>query len=157
MIALLIAAALQTAPSHWLVEDTTSALDGRRTYAAAIESDTPVLNQVGQPEKATLVVACIRNERQVLLQWPRFVTTRGAQVEWKVGDGPVQRDTFLKIGDRNTQLAGRDLTDFWSAMQGEGQAVLRVMAYENQQETTFDLTGARAALAAAEAACPARR
>ena len=154
---LLVVAALQVAPVHWTITDTTSALDGRRTYAAGVQSDTPVLNGIGRPTKASLVIGCINNARQVIIDWPKYLGRDETRVSWKIDQGEIRTETFGVMGRTSAVLSGRSADRFFAAMRTGGHLVVRVNSYEDQQETTFDLVGAGDVVDATEAACPARR
>lgn len=152
MIGLIFALAVQASP--WHIDDTTSALDGRRSFIAGIESSSTLLNQAGRPQKAMLGVACSNGRKSIALSWPTYLGSDEVEVSWKVGDGQVRTDRFGVMGTTSANLSGRAADRFIEAMASEGTAVVRVRAYRNEQEATFDLTGATAPLATLREACP---
>lgn len=152
MIGLTLALALQASP--WLISDTASALDGKRSFIAGVESSSMVLNQIGRPEKAMLGVSCADGRRSVVLQWPTYLGRDEVQVTWKIGDGEVRTDRFSIMSPTSARLTGRAADRIIAAMASEGAAIVRVRAYQNEQETSFDLAGATAPLATLAEACP---
>ena len=152
MIGLTLALALQASP--WLVSDTTSALDGERSFIAGVESSSTVLNQIGRPEKAMLAVSCADGRRSVVLQWPTYLGRDEVPVTWKIGDGEVRTDRFSVMSATSARLTGPAADRIIAAMAAEGSAVVRVRAYQNEQEASFELAGADAPLARLADACP---
>lgn len=159
MFITLIAAALiqSAAPGAWLVDDDTSALDGKRSVMIGVESETPLLNAINRPEKAMLSISCIDGKRGVTIIWPTYLGNDEAYVDWKIGDGEIRSEPFYVRGTKVATITGRSADRFLGEMGTEGRAVLRVNAYRNVQEATFDLTGAGAQLATVREACPDRR
>lgn len=159
MFITLIAAALiqSAAPGAWLVDDETSALDGKRSVMIGVESETPLLNAINRPEKAMLSISCIDGKRGVTIIWPTYLGNDEAYVDWKIGDGEIRSEPFYVRGTKVATITGRSADRFLGEMGAEGRAVLRVNAYRNVQEATFDLTGAGAQLATVREACPDRR
>lgn len=154
MIGLIFALAVQA--SAWNIDDTTSALDGKRSFIAGVSSTNTVLNQAGRPQNAMLGMACSNGRRSVALAWPTYLGRDEVEVTWKVGDGLIRTDRFGVIGSTSANLSGRAGDRFIAAMAAEGTAVIRVRAYQDVQEASFDLTGAAAPLATLGEACPAK-
>ena len=158
MFTALIAAALlqTTAPTEWLIDDTTSALDQQRTYLAGWESDEPIINVIGRPEKAMLILTCAADRRKVALQWPAFLGRDQVYVDWKVGDGEIKRSTFYLMSGTSAQIQGRDAETMLTAFRSEQPLAIRVHG-RGVQEATFSLAGAGQQIDVIEEACPARR
>lgn len=158
MIALALTLALQsTAPTDWLVDDSTSALDGKRTLLVGRESEAPIINVVGQREKAMIALTCANSQRKIALQWPAFLGRDQVVVEWKVGEGEIQRTNFRLMSGTSAQITGRDADAMMAAFRAEQPLVVRVHARRNAQEATFSLVGASQHLDTVENACPSRR
>lgn len=156
--ALALTLALQTVtPVGWIVDDSTSALDGKRTFLAGRESDEPIINVVGQREKAMLALTCAASQRKVALQWPAFLGRDQVYVDWKVGDGEIKRTTFHLMSGTSAQVTGRDADALLAAFRAEQPLVMRVHGSRSAQEATFDLEGAGAHVTTVEQACPVRR
>jgi hypothetical protein len=103
-----------------------------------------------------LGVACSNGRRSVALAWPTYLGLDEVEVTWKVGDGPIRTDRFGVIGTTNANLSGRAGERLIAALAAEGTAVVRVRAYQDVQEASFDLTGAAGPLATLKEACPGR-
>lgn len=152
MIAIIFALALQT--SGWLVNDTRSPLDGKRSFVAGVESVTPIRNMRGRDERAMLAVGCIDGRRRVMLQWPSFVGAGEVLVTWRIGVTEARTDRFAASTGTSAVLSGRAADRMISAMNSGEVAYVRVQGYQDTQETSFDLSGASEHLTRLAEACP---
>lgn len=147
------AALIQVAANGWLVDDTTSPLDGRRTLMFGKEADQTVPNAAGRPEKPMLVVACGGDRRKVTIIWPQYLGRDQTRVSWKVGEGEIQNTDFGIVDLTTGIVQGRGAQRLLDAMKSEERIAMRVPSYSGVNDVTFDLTGVAEHIAAVESAC----
>lgn len=139
----------------WMQDETTSALDGAKTYLAIKAADAPVLNAAGLPDQAMLGVAC-RSDGvpAVSLAWPAFLGVGEVWVDAAVDGGPVRKWTF-DVRSNTAFFSGTgNARRFSQAVRGGSKITVRVHGYNNTQEATFDLAGVQDVLNRARQRCP---
>lgn len=157
MLATIAFAAALLEPGTWNVIDETSALDGRRSYLASVESTEPLRNTAGLPSKAQLALTCTDRTLRVGIIWPAYLGTDDVRVRWAFDGGEVQQSWVAPMrGGRNALIEGRTADRFIDQVAAGQRVVLEVSAYSGLQEATFDLTGGAEAAAAAREACARR-
>lgn len=141
---------------EWVVDATTSPLDGRRTYAATLRSSNAVHNSLGYDDEAWLAVRCQQETLAIYVVWPFFIGTSGATVSYRFGSGNLRLDNWsgssdgTAVGRFDSQTARPILTE----LAGSDQFVIRVSSRRSgPQDAVFDTTGADAVVAGALAAC----
>lgn len=149
----LIAAALQTPPlfqeGNWTVSATPDAVTDREEVHATLSSPA------GQ-----LVFMCTRGERSVLAVEPReFLGGPLSRYElrdtWVRFDGaPAQMASWKYFDSYATPYSEREMADLLTRMRGAARLIVRLTRYDQATvDVAFDLAGATAALAAAQARC----
>lgn len=152
LTSLIVAAVLQVSP--WTVLDSTSQLDGRRSYTAGVESSNDIGNAIGRPAKAMLAMSCENGHRRVFIAWPRYLGRDEVQVAWKFDDGEIQRRAFeIPSGGRMAFLSGGAADRFLVEMAAAGRVVVQV---GGTSEAVFETPGAADHVATVRAACPGR-
>lgn len=141
---------------EWVVDATTSPLDGRRTYAATLRSSNVVHNSLGYDDEAWLAVRCQQGTLAIYVVWPFFIGTSGSTVSYRFGSGNLRLDNWsgssdgTAVGRFDSQTARPILTE----LAGSDQFVIRVSSRRSgPQDAVFDTTGADAVVAGALAAC----
>lgn len=139
----------------WQELDETSALDGRRSYIAGVESTSRVRNSIGREMAATLTVSCINSRRVVGVQWPAFMGIRGIRVRWRFDGGGIE-ERFLEPQRSLIPIEGRDADRFMDALASADQLVFEVTGGQGQQEATFSVSGGDEKVARVMELCPRR-
>lgn len=146
----------ETFLGEWVVESTTSPLDGRTTYGATLRSSNVVHNSLGYDDEAWLAVRCQQGTLAIYVVWPFFIGTSGSTVSYRFGSGNLRLDNWsgssdgTAVGRFDSQTARPILTE----LAGSDQFVIRVSSRRSgPQDAVFDTTGADAVVAGALAAC----
>lgn len=155
LIALAVFMLQSAAAAQWQELEEASALDGRRSYIAGLESTTRVRNSIGRGMPATLSIACINNRRVVAVQWPAFLGLRGVRIRWRFDDGRIE-ERFLDAERNLIRIDGRDGDRFMDALAGAEQLVVEVAGYQDQQEATFQVAGGAEKVARVREMCARR-
>lgn len=154
MIALTLAIALQAVGPAWTIDRQVSAVDGRRSFIAGVESEGTVRNIRGAEQKAMFSVSCVDRRRSVGLVWPGFLGSGEVQVTWRIGDSAPRTDRFGAASGTNAVLNGRAAERIIAAAHSGEMAQLRVQGFQNVQEASFDLSAGAEALAELDQTCP---
>jgi hypothetical protein len=140
--------------SDWRVDDTISALDGSRTYAAAIQSSNTIRIAAGDDERATLVVRCVANQLDAYIAWPQQIGKDALDMRWRADGGASMAEVWSVSHDGSatfSENARRFLVNLKTAHHATFQLVL---ANFDTLEATFDVTGADTIANTALSACP---
>jgi hypothetical protein len=130
--------------SRWQVSDTTSQLDGSRTYVADLPSSDIVLNILGRPDHAQLLVMCNGPAANVGVVWPGYLGSNNLEVRWKADQGAVVDDIWYVTPDGHIAYAGgpQRAWPMLEALARSQRLVVDLAPYQSgPQEATFDLVG----------------
>ena len=141
-------------PDGWQEERRISKLTGRESYFAFKQSNETVLNGIGSPARATLALSCLGDKFMIGLNWPTYMGLDSVVIQTSIDRSPV-RKWFFSLTRAN--LAFLDGHKNWAkfsdgALNGQTLAV-RVNAYADAQEATFDLRGVDEVMGAASSLC----
>ena len=140
----------------WVVDATTSPLDGRRTYAATLRSSNVVHNSLGYDDEAWLAVRCQQGTLAFYVVWPFFIGTSDSTVSYRFDEGNLRLDSWSGSSDGTAvgRFDSRTAQPLMTQLAGTDQLVIRVTARRSgPQDAVFDTTGADAVVAGALAAC----
>ena len=158
----LTAQAADAAPGKWNVDSDTSALTDLPTVSAHLVSEKPLINMVGTPEPATLILRCRDRVVAAYVTWPEVVNhdmdnlagDPKTLVYWKLDDGPIGNSlwSISSTGDAagafNTNAATKLMTGWRSAH----RLVVR-MSGRTTQDAVFATDGIDAVAAQVLTAC----
>ena len=145
--------AATAAPGAWQVKLDRSPLTGKWTFAANLQSENDLLNQIGLPQKAALVVRCQEGVMASYVSWPQVVTPdfpstmfRNAQTMayMRVDDGKIF-ESDLDVSDdgtgvgKYTTVNTRKWLDHFSKAT---KVIVRIKGtFGGAQDAVFDTTG----------------
>lgn len=142
-------------PIGWTVLDETSALDGRRSYIAAVDSVGTVPNAIGQQAKATVALGCVDGRRSVSFIWPNYLGSDDALVRWKFDQGEVQRRQLSILRSGTTAfMDSRSADAFMTSMRDATTMVVEVSGYFGKSEAVFEVANADTVIDTLQVACP---
>ena len=101
--------------SPWNIERSTVALSGAVRIAATLPSTEPLQNQIGQPERAALILRCSEGVMAAYVAWPQVLSLNGTtfggrqqtMVLFRVDEAPIRYDFWLRA-DNGTAAGGFD-------------------------------------------------
>ncbi len=150
-LALSSAATAQPATSGaWVITSQTAALTGARTFAATLDSTNELLNMLGRPGRASLVLRCSEGGLAFYVDWPQVVSLDGQNMMglpktmafWKLDSGKIQgnlwsRDTTgTAAGEFQSKNAGKLI----ASLIGAHKLAVRLTGQQTQ-DAEFDLAG----------------
>ena len=108
-LAAMLAAAADTGPPtpQWTIAESTTALNDAPLVTATLPSKDPVLNMIGQPDNAHLILRCRDNVLAAYISWPQVLSQAGstfsgraqAMVLWRLNDEPIAVNFWLRSDD----------------------------------------------------------
>ncbi|HEY3800930.1 MAG TPA: PDZ domain-containing protein [Caulobacteraceae bacterium] len=145
------AASASGAIGNWSVTETAAALTGAPTVVAQVDSEEQLLNQIGAPERASLVMRCQDGSLALYVSWPQVMNHDNdsillnmpeTMVRYKVDDDPIKTDFWVM--DNSMTAAGSfdnvGAPKLIKALLEAHRLVVR-LAGENTQDATFDVDG----------------
>ncbi len=139
--------------SDWKVDDTVSALDGSRTYAATLDSNDTIRLSAGDDEHATLVVRCRSNYLEAYIAWPVPVGKDALDMRWRADGGPARPEVWSVSRDGGATFS-EDARTFLANLANVHHASFQlVLANFNALQATFNVTGADVIANTAQSAC----
>jgi hypothetical protein len=131
-------------PGAWMVSDTTSALDGDRSFTATVAGDMPVTDILGRDAPPHFGFSCGKNGLFVTVLWPAFVQKEydehNVRVVWKLDDSPVQTSSWFADTQAVSLLGNNALRWLTDAAKAK-KLIIRVPDQYGGQEATFALDG----------------
>jgi hypothetical protein len=139
--------------SDWKVDDTISALDGSRTYAATLDSIDTIRLAAGDEEHATLVVRCRSNYLETYIAWPVPVGKDALDMRWRADGGPPRPEVWSVSRDGGATFS-EDARTFLANLRTVHRASFQLLlANFNTLQATFNVTGADVIVNTAASAC----
>lgn len=149
------AASIAAAPAGaWHVDDTISAFDGSRTYAAILRSDSTIRSAAGSNERATLVIRCRGGRLAAFISWPAALGTGPLEMRWKADDsGPSNEVWSVSVDGSGTFSEGPRA--FLTQIEKATHATFQVsLSNFDSLQASFTVTGIDQIAKDALTACP---
>lgn len=138
------------APGAWQVSEGSSPLTHAASASAVLDSSRPLINMIGRPETASLVVRCSDRTLVVYVNWPEVVNRDSSNFAgqpktfaiWRIDDGAI-KSNFWTIADSGTaagEFASRNAAKLVATLVGAHQLVVRLSG-RMTQDAVFDLSG----------------
>ena len=151
--------------SPWTIERSTIALTGAASVIASLTSTEPLHNQIGQPERAILVLRCTEGAMAAYVAWPQVLpidtTNFGGRpqtmVLFRIDDAPIRYDFWIRSDD-GTGVGGFDThraTHIASQIITAHRFVIRLTGSETQ-DAVFELADISRVASEVGAACGVR-
>jgi hypothetical protein len=145
------------APAHaneWRVDDTISAMDGSRTYAATLQSSNTIHDQAGSDEQATLVIRCAVGRLDVFIVWPQTLGAGPLEMRWKANADKSTSEVWSVSIDRSVTFS-EDPHTFLDKLRGAQDAEFQLsLANFDSLQASFHVEGADKIVDTALVACP---
>lgn len=143
------AAPAQTADkSNWVVTNQTSALTGARTLAASLDSSNMLVNMLGRPAHASLVIRCGEGGLAFYVNWPQVVTFDGQNMAgqpktmafWRVGNAKIQGNLWSRdtTGTAAGEFQSKNAAKLITSLIGARTFAVRLTGQQTQ-DAQFDL------------------
>ena len=141
----------------WVVDDTISAFDGSRSYAATLQSSNMIRTPAGVGEPATLVVRCSASQLEVYIAWSQQVGKDALDMRWKTDNGNYASEIWSVSRDGGATFS--ENTRAFLARLGTAQHATFQLVLANFEtlEASFTVTGADAIEKTALSACSGAR
>lgn len=145
-------------PGEWVTQESTSAMDGKRSTIAVVGASTPIRDSIGNERSPALILNCDGKNLVAAVQWAGYLGQDQVWVEWRTDAEPkIYREAWgVPKGSLDMAfLYGRKSNEkLMAAIESGKQLIVRVSAYRGTQETTFDVSRSAKALTTIRAACP---
>ena len=139
--------------SDWKVDDTISALDGSRTYAATLTSTDTIRLSAGDEEHATLVVRCMSDLLEAYIAWPEAVGKDALDMRWRADGGPPKPEVWSVSRDGDATFS-EDARTFLANLRTVHHASFQLaLANFTTLQATFNVAGADVIANTAATAC----
>lgn len=159
------ATAQPTTSGAWVITNETAALTGARTLAASLDSSNQLLNMLGHPARASLVIRCSEGGLAFYVSWPQVVSFDGKNMMgqpktmafWRIDNTKIQgnlwsRDTTgTAAGEFQSKNAGKLI----ASLIGAHKLAVRLTGQQTQ-DAEFDLAGVDKIATDVLAACGAK-
>lgn len=137
----------------WTINDTVSALDGSRTYAATLTSSNTIHTQAGSDEQATLVVRCRYNRVESYIAWPQPLGSGALDMRWKTDNGNFITEVWSVSLDGSATFSERTAA-FLTRLESAHHVTFQLsLPNFDMLLADFNVTGADAVVKGAVAAC----
>ncbi|WP_324057355.1 hypothetical protein [Rhizorhapis sp.] len=162
LIAGLFSSPALAAPGAWEVTEDRSPLTNFASVSAILSSTKDLVNMIGRPERASLVLRCSDRTLVVYVNWPEVVNRDGENLAgqpktmavWRIDDGPIKANLWT-ISDSGTaagEFASRNAVKLLSSITTANRLAVRLSG-RMTQDAGFDLTGIEEVAAKVTAAC----
>ena len=137
-------------PGGWRVTEYKSPLTNLTTVSAVLDSSNELVNMIGRPERASLVLRCKDQDLVVYVTWPEVVNKDSENFArqpktlaiWRIEDGAVQSN-FWAISDDGTaagEFASRNADKLIASIFNASKLAVRLSG-RMTQDAGFGLTG----------------
>lgn len=147
----------------WDVSEKTEALTGSKTVSAILESNQPVANMLGYPEKPALVLRCKEGEVVAYVSWPQVLNVDvggvlgdNTIVSWRLDDQPIRSDLWSMSDDGTAvgMFSKKKALKFISQLVGSKRFAIRLTG-QSTQDAEFSLQEVREVAARIAGSCGA--
>ena len=165
LMASLFAAPAFAAPGAWEITEDRSPLTNFASVSAILSSNKELVNIIGRPERASLVLRCSDRTLVMYVNWPEVVNRDGenfagqpkTMAVWRIDDGPVKANlwTISNTGTAAGEFASRNALKLLSSIVTANRLAVRLSG-RMTQDAGFDLTGIQEVATRVTAACGIR-
>lgn len=133
----------------WDIEETATPLTGATSLSAVLASTQPLINSIGAPAPASLVLRCRDGQLVAYVSWVQVLSTISAPftgqpqtlVLWRTDQRPISANywqvdnAFIAAGMFGTKPAVK----FIEKLTGAKQLIVRMSSSTSTQDAVFDL------------------
>lgn len=162
LMASLSAAPAFAASGGWEVTEDRSPLTNFASVSAILSSNKEMVNMIGRPERASLVLRCSDRTLVMYVNWPEVVNRDGenfagqpkTMAVWRIDDGPVKANlwTISNTGTAAGEFASRNALKLLTSIVTANRLAVRLSG-RMTQDAGFDLTGIQEVATKVTAAC----
>lgn len=162
LMASLFASSALAAPGGWEVTEDHSPLTNLTSISAILSSSKDLVNMIGRPERASLVLRCSDRALVMYVSWPEVVSRDGenfagqpkTMAVWRIDDGPIKANlwTISNTGTAAGEFASRNALKLLSSIVTANRLAVRLSG-RMTQDAGFDLTGIQEVASKVTAAC----
>lgn len=149
-------------PGGWQITEASSPLTNLISVSAILDSTNNLLNMLGRPERASLVMRCKDQALVVYVNWPEVVSQDGenfagqakTMAVWRIDNGPLQNN-FWSISNTGTaagEFASRNAAKLIASFFNASKLAVRLSG-RMTQDAGFDLTGIKEVATKVASAC----
>lgn len=142
----------------WEIEESVEGLTGTKTVSALLDANAPVLNMLGNPDRASIVMRCKEGQLAFYVIWPQVLNTEfiaGKTVIFSRIDQQKIKTDFWDISSEGTgagAFSTRKAARRISSLLGATEFAIRLTGMVTQ-DAVFNLSGFDVAAARVSAAC----
>ena len=141
-------------PDGWYEARNISKLNGRESYHALKLSNETMTNGIGSRARASLSLSCRGDRLMIGLDWPSYMGLDSVDIQTSIDRSPIRNWSFDLTPTNLAFLYGHKNWAKFSQSALNGQTlVVRVNAYADAQEASFDLRGVNEVMGAASSLC----
>lgn len=134
----------------WVISNETAALTGARTLAATLDSSNMLLNMLGRPARASLVLRCGEGGTAFYVNWPQVVSIDGQNMMgqpktmafWRIDSAKIQGNLWSRdtTGTAAGEFQGKNAAKLIASLIGARKLAVRLSGQQTQ-DAEFDLAG----------------
>ena len=150
------------ASGNWEVTEDRSPLTNLTSVSAILSSNKDLVNMIGRPERASLVLRCSDRTLVVYVNWPEVVNRDGenfagqpkTMAVWRIDNGPLKANlwTISNSGTAAGEFASRNALKLLSSIVTANRLAVRLSG-RMTQDAGFDLAGIQEVTTKVTAAC----
>lgn len=152
----------QAEPGGWQLTEDSSPLTNQKSVSAILDSSNELVNMLGRPERASLVLRCKDQALVIYVTWPEVVNQDSENFAgqpktlaiWRIDDGPLQNN-FWSISNTGTaagEFASRNAAKLIASFFNATKLAVRLSG-RMTQNAGFDLTGIKEVATKVAGAC----
>jgi hypothetical protein len=153
---------LRAEPGGWQITEDSSPLTNLTTVSAVLDSTNNLVNMLGRPERASLVLRCKDQVLVVYVNWPEVVNHDSenfagqpkTMAVWRINNEPV-KGNFWSISNTGTaagEFASRNAAKLIASFLNASKLAVRLSG-RMTQDAGFDLTGIKQVATKVASAC----
>lgn len=161
-IAMMTPQPAQAEPGRWQITEDSSPLTNLTSVSAILDSTNNLVNMLGRPERASLVLRCKDQALVVYVNWPEVVNHDSDNFAgqpktvaiWRIDDAPLQNN-FWSISNTGTaagEFASRNAAKLIASFFNASKLAVRLSG-RMTQDAGFDLTGIKEVAIKVAGAC----
>lgn len=146
LILMLVEAATPSMPKAWEISEAVEALTGSTTVTATLEANQPVLNMLGAPDSASMILRCKEGKLAAYVVWPQVIDTsitssgNDTLLAWRADDQKIVNDLWSVSSDGTGagMFSTGKAVKFLSKIAGAHKFVIRITG-QYTQDASFSL------------------
>lgn len=140
---------------NWIISRSESKMDGNRAVSYRAESANELLNSIGMPKKAHLVLRCEEKTTDAYIVWPSSLGSfNDVAVAFKIDDGKIIKERWNPASGLGSGAFCKKPIDFIKKLSGAKHIIFKTSPYgRTAEEAEFSIKGIDRAISEISEAC----